>query len=254
MNFRKLKLTNDTIHIKNLKSKFTATLISDIHIDIKNSKKRLKKAVKLSNEQNPDFVFILGDFMSFSSKKVKDLESISKLKSNNGVYAVLGNHDYVHLPKLKKLELTANNIAKALQELNVNVLRNQSTLINIGDSKINLIGFDSFKTKKINVNKAFSNVNHEHPKIILAHEPDSVLHLDEHEADIMFCGHTHGCTFRLPIIGPFFMLSKLGAKFDKWHKIYNGQKMYISSGINEAILEPRLFNPPEVNLIEFVPQ
>ena len=104
--------------------------------------------------------------MSFSSKKVKDLESISKLKSNNGVYAVLGNHDYVHLPKLKKLELTANNIAKALQELNVNVLRNQSTLINIGDSKINLIGFDSFKTKKINVNKAFSNVNNEHPKII----------------------------------------------------------------------------------------
>jgi len=115
MNFRKLKLTNDKININNLKEGFTATLISDIHIDIKNSKNRLKKAIKLSNAQNPDIVFLLGDFMSFSSKKVKDLEPISKIKSNNGVYAILGNHDYVHLPKLKKLELTANNIAKALK-------------------------------------------------------------------------------------------------------------------------------------------
>lgn len=253
MNFRRLILKKDTIHLKNLKQKFTATLFSDIHIDTKGSIKMLKKAIALSNKQEPDVVFLLGDYVTMSDSVTKHFDPIKDIKSKHGVYGILGNHDYYSNILLKSKKV-ADSITAKLTSLNVKMLRNQNKLIKIKNNFVNLIGLDSYTAKEINTKKAFKDLDDSHPKILLTHHPDSVLKVMDNKTDIMFCGHTHGSTFRVPYFGTLYLPNKIGKFYDRWLKDYKGQKMFISCGFGKSILDFRLFNPPEVNLIEFVPQ
>ena len=69
--------------------------ISDLHVGSFASERPLEKAVQLINDQKPDLVLFTGDLVNDrSSETAPFISTLSKIKAKDGVYSVLGNHDY----------------------------------------------------------------------------------------------------------------------------------------------------------------
>ena len=82
--------------------------------------------------------------------------------------------------------------------------------------------------------------------VLLAHNP---LLLDSYAgwgADVVLSGHVHGGMVRLPFVGGVLSPERrFFPKYDKGLYEKGGTKLYVSGGIGK----PRLFNPPEINMI-----
>ena len=73
-------------------------MVSDIHLGLVVDNDRLDAMVNSINELGPDIVFLAGDTIDEDVKLFFDQkmpEVIEKLRSKYGVYAVLGNHEYI---------------------------------------------------------------------------------------------------------------------------------------------------------------
>ncbi|MDE5610233.1 MAG: metallophosphoesterase, partial [Bacteroidales bacterium] len=69
--------------------------ISDLHIGSFTSPKQVRKIVRKALETKPDMVVFTGDMVNFStSEMLPHLEALAQLQAPDGVYCVLGNHDY----------------------------------------------------------------------------------------------------------------------------------------------------------------
>ena len=75
----------------------TIVMMSDLHIGEVIGKDLVQKYVKLSNEQHPDMVVLVGDIMDYESRFAENAhieEDLRQLKAPLGVYIVYGNHEY----------------------------------------------------------------------------------------------------------------------------------------------------------------
>jgi len=73
-------------------------MVSDIHLGLVVDNDRLKEMVNRINELDPDIVFLAGDTIDedvrlFADNKMPEI--LKELKTKYGVYAVLGNHEYI---------------------------------------------------------------------------------------------------------------------------------------------------------------
>ncbi|MGB9553881.1 MAG: metallophosphoesterase, partial [bacterium] len=71
-------------------------LFSDLHAGALKGTRWVKRVVETINRENPDLILIGGDFVFRADpRKLKNyLGPLKELKAREGVYAVLGNHDY----------------------------------------------------------------------------------------------------------------------------------------------------------------
>ena len=92
-----LTVTNYQLQDKQL-SGLKVVFVGDWHIK-PSQEKRLQKVVKVINEQNPDLVLSVGDYVSgHNSSMTMPMEQITvnlkQIHSTYGFYTVLGNHDW----------------------------------------------------------------------------------------------------------------------------------------------------------------
>ena len=74
---------------------YQITQISDIHSGSFDNKEKIEYAVNLVNEQESDVIMFTGDLVNSRSKEMQPWKStFSKLKAVDGIFSVLGNHDY----------------------------------------------------------------------------------------------------------------------------------------------------------------
>lgn len=95
-------------------------IISDLHIEAMTNTAYLETAAQTITSLNPDLIFLVGDIVEGTLDPVTEeklLRIIEKLKSQHGIYAVLGNHEYYggH----------ADKITVFLQTQGVSVLRDE---------------------------------------------------------------------------------------------------------------------------------
>jgi predicted MPP superfamily phosphohydrolase len=110
--------------VQNL-SEIHAVMVSDIHLGLVIDNDRLDAMVKKINELDPDIVLLVGDTIDedvrlFANNKMPEI--LKKLKSRYGVYAVLGNHEYIS----GNSELAV----ESLQQTGINVLVDECIKIN----------------------------------------------------------------------------------------------------------------------------
>ncbi|MDE6125316.1 MAG: phosphoesterase, partial [Eubacterium sp.] len=91
-------------------------------------------------------------------------------------------------------------------------------------------------------------------KFVLSHFPENFEYVKEnnysqYDFDIQLSGHAHGGQFILPLIGPVFSPGQ--GFFPKYAKGSVGErpKLIISRGLGNAEFPLRLFNHPEINII-----
>ena len=246
----------EQITLEGITERLVVAIISDIHILTKRNERRLHEAVDGLASHDVDLVFLLGDYVDNATKDITPLEKLSELEPRYGTYAVLGNHDYhMDIMHLKPAIETAEEVHASLEVGGATVLRNESVQVGTPAGTLNILGVDNL-TYGADIHKTFSDVDFSYPTILLAHDPNLVIDLeDEHHTDLILCGHTHGFALRSPWDNPImpYIPTPLGREFDKGWKEYEGRPMYITSGLGDTRRTFRIFNPPEVVLLEMCP-
>ncbi|MCX7695222.1 MAG: metallophosphoesterase, partial [Caloramator sp.] len=83
---------------KRIAEDLNIVMVSDVHLGTIITERRLNKLVNLINSQSPDIVIFAGDLIDDDIdifEKRRYGEVLKNIKSKYGVYAVLGNHEYI---------------------------------------------------------------------------------------------------------------------------------------------------------------
>ena len=182
-NFKVLKYT---LHFEDLPKAFDGyqiTQISDIHSGSFDNKEKIEYAVELINEQGSDLLLFTGDLVNNTASEMRPWKNtFSKLSAKDGMFSVLGNHDYGDYMSWDSKEEKANNLEelKSIQkEMGFDLLLDSSRYIEKNGERIAIIGVENwgkgFKQKG-DLKKATSNVDPNDFKILLSHDPSHWQH------------------------------------------------------------------------------
>lgn len=239
-------------------------LISDIHAGSNSiDEAKLHLIVEMTNEQNPDVIVLLGDYISQNreNKPINErslkmeasvmADNLAGLRAKHGVFAVLGNHDGWYGDA---------EIAAELRRIGYTVLQNEIAIIQKDGSKLRLLGlkdhlqldswqtFDSSVRKIVAANEAVGDI------IVLEHSPD-VFHVLNYfktlgrDLKLTLAGHTHGGQVWLPVLGSPVVPTTYGQKYAYGHIKEEGSDMFVTSGIGTSILPFRFMVPPEIAVV-----
>lgn len=225
-------------------------LLSDLHVGPYKGEGYLDKVIKKTLEQQPDIVLLGGDFIYKDTSELKALSKLSSLTAKFPVYAVMGNHDYdlysATAPIDKEL---GEEVRQTLESAGIIVLTNTGIQID----SLYLAGIDDYWSRNVELDKSLAKRTAPTvPTILLSHNPDIILDiLPEHGIDLVLSGHTHGGQIRLPKIGAIGKIpTQLGQAFDQKSFQEGSTELYITSGLGESGPRARLFNPPEIVLLD----
>lgn len=237
------------IENKNIPKSFDGIKIvhfSDVHYGTTVNNKYLNKIVDLINKQKPDIVVFTGDFFdkrkNISEKEISNINNtLSKINSNLGNYAVNGNHDIKYIEKFEKV---MNN--------NFIVLNNEEKLLYYKDSiPISIVGFTDARETETNYEILNNNINYY--RIILIHEPDEYNKIKDYNFNVIMSGHSHGGQVRVPLIGKVYTPDGSKKYYDNYYK-FNDKEMFISYGIGTSLFDIRFNCTPSINLYRLYAQ
>lgn len=216
-----------------------AVLIADTHLGVYKDKHFLERAVRVINKQNPDYVFIAGDF-TYEPKKGELAELFGAFSEIHApIYAVLGNHD-VERPGPQ----VRDELKEVLEGEGVHFLNNQA--VQLKDFTLVALGDNWSHEDNIKLIDAFSENDN---VVVLTHNPDTTLAYTNSVADVTLTGHTHCGQIRIPWL--YKKAIPTTGSFDKGYTQEERTKLYITCGLGEVGLPMRLFNPPAVDVLIF---
>jgi len=261
---RILTVKNESFELTGLDQPLRVALLSDLHIGPYKGAGWVEEVVKKTNELKPDLVLLLGDYVMGREGKVEQLAFLGKLESKFGTFAVLGNHDYD--------ADRSEEVKQALESLGIKVLVNTSVPINLSDGSVLWLAGVGDLWNDADLAETLSGRTEAEQVILMSHNPDVVLSPETGIVDLVLSGHTHGGQIRLPWIGSVSKVpTKLGRSFAAgWFEqkslgfsypdsfiaddyIVNTIPFFITSGLGEMGPRARLFNPPEVVILELKP-
>lgn len=166
----------------------TITQLSDMHVGTLMGRERIEKMVEEANALESDIIVITGDILDRDIRYMPDLlETIKELKAPMGVYLCLGNHDKIY---------DVDRWEQEIRGAELNLLLNQSTIINTGGTPIKLMGIDF--TYSDSENFGFIQEADEYSsapnalRILLAHHPHAFDAAAAMGIPVTLAGHTHG--------------------------------------------------------------
>jgi uncharacterized protein len=226
-----------------------ACQISDFHVDRAEDLERLALAVEAINQQQPDLVFLTGDYFSGPDTMRHYLGAfrgeLRKLAPKSGLFAILGNHDHWS---------SAERITEALRGAGAVVLANQSRRVAIRGDELVVVGIDDLWSRRAEPSRAFAHVRPHDPTIVLAHNPDTALYARHLRPGVMLSGHTHGGVVRIPLYGsPLRSILRIGKQFYSGLNRYEDFFIYTNRGLGTFWLRIRINCRPEVSRFNLVP-
>ena len=94
-----------------------------------------------------------------------------------------------------------------------------------------------------------AQVTTDDPVILLAHEPDIFVRVPP-RVSLTLAGHTHGGQIRIPLLWPYLVPSRYGARFAYGHIVERDRHMIVSGGLGTSFAPVRLGVPPEIAHVE----
>lgn len=217
---------------------YQITQISDVHSGSFDDYKKVEYGVNLINEQQSDVIFFTGDIVNNRSTELEPWKEVfSRLEAKDGLYSILGNHDYGDYAVWDTEEEKAQNLEdlKTMQkEMGFDLLLNSNRFLEKDGQKIALVGVENwgrggFK-KAGDLQKAKEGVSPKDFKILLSHDPshweDVVLH-DDYHFHLTLSGHTHGMQFGVEIPG-WVKWSPVKWRYKYWAGIYKELDQFIN--------------------------
>lgn len=259
------KVLKYTLHFEDLPQAFNGyklTQISDIHSGSFDNIEKVKYAVNLINQQESDVILFTGDIVNNKASELAPYKNVfNKLKAKDGLFSVLGNHDYGDYVQWESQEAKHQNLEdlKTLQkEIGFNLLLNESIYIEKGGEKIALIGVENWGAggfkKAGDLKRASSTIKKNDFKILMSHDPshwEQQVIKDNYHYHLTLSGHTHGMQFGIEIPG-WFKWSPVKWRYKYWAGIYQemGQYINVNRGFGYLAFPGRVGIWPEITVIE----
>ena len=260
-NFKVLKYA---LHFEDLPEAFDGyriTQISDLHVGSFDNKEKVEYAIDLINEQESDTILFTGDMVNNRAEEMLPWkESFSKLKAKDGMFSILGNHDYGDYVRWDSDELKAKNLNELQgiqKDIGFDLLRNESRFIEKNGERIAIVGVENwgkgFKQKG-DLKKASETVDANDFKILMSHDPSHWEYQvidDDYHYHLTLSGHTHGMQFGIEIPG-WIKWSPVKWRYKYWAGIYEekNQLINVNRGFGVLAFPGRVGIWPEITVIE----
>ena len=233
---------------------------SDAHLGTYNGRTAIvERQIQTINNLHPDMICFTGDLVSRKTDEAlpyRDL--LAQLHASDGVFSVLGNHDYDNYVNWKN---ESDKLAdrKALCDLQEKagwrLLNDDYAIISRGDQQIVLIGTENFGDhpfeKRGNLAKAYSGLNDGNFKIELQHNPYAwrANTLTNSNIDLMLAGHTHAWQIMLTLGN--WRWSPACLRYPEWGGAYNEGNRWLYVNIGTGMVGPpmRIGATPEITVI-----
>ncbi|MGD8429616.1 MAG: metallophosphoesterase [Ectothiorhodospiraceae bacterium] len=189
------------------------------------------------HELDYDICVLTGDYRFRTTGAMEPaLDGLSRLRACLGdpVYAILGNHDSIHM-------------VPPLEEMGIQLLLNEAVGIERNGDTLYIAGVDDphfFRAD--NLEKACRDIPENAPSILLAHSPEIFRQAASCGFGAMLCGHTHGGQIRLPGGVAVFTNVDCPRRFAAGNWRFRQLHGYTSLGAGSSIVDVRFNCPPEV--------
>lgn len=254
-NFKVREITFTSANLPEEFDGYRVMQLSDIHSGSwKGNPEALKKAIDLCNKQNADLALFTGDLVNSRSDELLEFTEIfSELKAKDGVYSVLGNHDYGTYVKWNSEADRIANIDSLIARENRmgwRMLNNNHTIIRRGNDSIAVIGVENsgrppfpdyarLKEASADTEGMF--------QILISHDPTHWRRqvLPESDIELTLSGHTHDMQIT------FFGLSVSSFIYPEHNGMYmEGERgLYVNIGLGHVLFPMRLGAWPEITVI-----
>lgn len=245
------------VSFKNLPAEFEGyriAHISDIHSrSFKDREKHLHKAADKINSLNPDMIAFTGDLITLSPDELEGLiPALGSLTAKDGVFSVLGNHDYSIYSdgSAQEQQKHIEDLIAKEKALGWDLLLDENRIIRRGSGSIAVIGVQNTSPSKHFPSKGDLKRASEGTegvfRIVLSHDP---MHWESEivgqDYPLTLSGHTHA--MQLSILG----WSPSSLLFDQNRGLYRtgDQAIYVNPGLGETIFPARIGVSPEITLI-----
>lgn len=230
---------------------------SDAHIGTMTGMRKwlLERDVDSMLAQHPDMIVFTGDLQNvYPEELVEHLPQLQRLKAPDGVYSVLGNHDYAtYQPGDSLTKEASNRRTQALErKAGWTLLMNEHRIIRRDSDSIVIAGMENWGTVKRmprrgDVAKTLTGLSSQLPFIImLQHDPTAWREkiLKECQAQLTLSGHTHGGQADIFGYSPAALSYEV---YGGW--AYEGSRaLFVSTGLG-ALIPFRLGLPGEIVVI-----
>lgn len=245
--------------------------ISDLHVGTWGEDKSFVSALVDSiNSLQPDVIFFTGDIVNRQTRELQPfLTTLSRLKAPDGVWSVLGNHDYgdyIEWNTPEEKEANLNLLKNWQRQIGWTMLNNSSADLTRGGDTIKLIGVENWgeppfhqygyllgsypdKNNGIGLNDSYY-------KILLSHNPEHWRRevVDISNIDLTLAGHTHAMQTEIKLGDRKW--SPAALRYPLWGGLYidqnkNGEllQLYVNIGAGEVGMPFRIGAIPEITLI-----
>lgn len=256
-----LKVKESTFQSETLPKEFDGykiVQVSDLHLtSMKTHPEFVSELVRTINAQQADAICFTGDLVSTDVAELYPfVNELSKLKAKDGVFSILGNHDYMTYAKyMTPLEKSQkfHEMLKLQEKMGWNLLQNEHSVIHRGQDSIVILGVENDGKppfpERGDLNKAQEGLNLNVPlfKLLLSHDPSHWKRkvLPTTDIQLTLSGHTHGMQFMIGNWSPAQYL------YPEWKGMYqeNSRGLYVSLGVGGALIPFRFGAWPEINVI-----
>lgn len=239
------------IRSENSRKSFKIIHLSDFH------SKPFEKVLVKAKEESPDIICITGDFINDHNKnKEKMLEYGKRLVEIAPVYYITGNHE-------RRLD-SFENLMNELESIGFNVLLNKvvetdfGAILGLDENQADFADYTARKNGTFvykDMSQYFNELeNYDGFRLVLSHFPENFegikeLNYSQYDFDLQLSGHAHGGQWIMPFVGPLFSPGQ--GVLPKYARGSFGDKpkLVISRGLGNSEFPLRLFNHPEIVVI-----
>lgn len=228
--------------------------LSDLHSSLygEGQSKLLSKIEQLS----PDAILLTGDIYENRITNENSEALLSVLGQKYRCFYVSGNHEVATL-KLKKIK-------KQIASYGVKVLEGETVVFEVNGQSVSISGIDdplAFPDSRgrlweDQLRDCNDDISEDVFSVLLTHRPELADLYADTDFDLILSGHAHGGQVIIPgivngIYAPHqgFFPEYAGGTFT----LKDSQTMVVSRGLSKYV-RPRVFNRPELVLIELVPE
>ena len=233
---------------------------SDAHLGTYGGRRAIvERQIETINSLHPDMICFTGDLVSReTSEALPYRDLLASLHAPDGVFSVLGNHDYDNYVTWddEQAKLADRKALCDLQtEAGWRLLNDDYALIKRGDAQLVLIGTENFGDrvgeKRGSLVRAYGGLNDQNFKIQLQHNPYAwrANTLTNSNIDLMLAGHTHAWQFMIKLGD--WRWSPASMHYPEWGGAYNegGRWLYVNIGTGMVGPPMRIGATPEITVI-----
>lgn len=230
-----------------------AAVVSDLHFSVygKDNAILVDKVKKI----DPDLIIVTGDFFDTHHRRSNEVlvqKTLRALCDIADVYFTPGNHD------LRFQAETGKDSLILAAEVGCKVVNGRYFDAVIKGQRVRIGGMFDYAVYPEDYYKNWydSDVYRflrdfektDSVKLLAMHRPNTFIYTqDKWDIDAVFCGHTHGGIWRIPLLGGVYAPEQgFLPQYDKGVFDFGKMKMFLSSGLEGYYLVPRLFNRPEI--------